>query len=87
MAGQLSVRLKLIQIAADFFLGENLLPFDFIKFGSYINDNQNGTAYLPAHLYTRFGLLTNRNITWFKQLTVQTNRKKESNLKPVLVCR
>ena len=35
-----------------------------------------GTAYLPAHLYTRFGLLTNRNIMWFKQ-TVQTHKKKK----------
>ena len=35
---------------------------------------KNGTAYLLAHFK-----LTNRNLTWFKQLTVQTSRKKESN--------
>ena len=40
-----------------------------------------GTAYLPAHLYTRFGMLTNRNITWFKQLTEQTNKKRESKFR------
>ena len=38
-----------------------------------------GTPYLPTYLYTRFGLLTNRIITWFKQQTLQTYRKKESN--------
>ena len=42
---------------------------------------QYGTAYLLAHLYTRFGLLTYRNITWFKQLTVHTNRKRESKFR------
>ena len=32
-------------------------------------------------MYTRFGLLTYRNITWFKQLTVHTNRKRESKFR------
>ena len=40
-----------------------------------------GTAYLLAQFYTRFGLLTNRTITWFKQLSVQTNRKRESKFR------
>ena len=41
-----------------------------------------GTAYLPTHLCT-LHKLTNRNLTWFKQLTVQTNRKTESNFRCV----
>ena len=36
---------------------------------------------LMSSLSTRFGLLTNRNITWFKQLNVQTNRKIESKFR------
>ena len=44
----------------------------------------NRSPYLPPHRHTRFGLPTNRNNTRFKQLTVQTNRKKESNVKQVL---
>ena len=42
------------------------------------------SPYLLVHRHTRFGLLTNRNNMRFKQLTVQTNWKKESNLKQVL---
>jgi hypothetical protein len=37
-----------------------------------------GTAYLPIHLNTRFGLLTNRNITWFKQLYRPIRKEKAS---------
>ena len=49
----------------------------------FYNGKLYGTAYLPGHLYTRFGLLTNRNITWFKQLT---NRKGESCVWTFLIC-
>ena len=40
--------------------------------------------YTNVKEYKVLGLPTNRNNAQFKQLTVQTNRKKESNVKQVL---